>query len=271
MSKTGGTATQRTEAAPASFQAPFIDLAFNEAKNLFEKQTPQFFPGSLTAPLSEDELQAQDVARGAATGSIPSLLGQGNLAFGKALMGPETILQTQAARNAGQAFVEPIFQNLIEQVLPNIRGGAIQVGQPGGSRQSIAENQAVRTGVREASSALDRFFGGLLDSSISARSSAINQIPSIAGAQALPADLLSSIGAQSRAFDQAGINEAVQRFNFEQNIPFQSLREFANLITLPLGSTVTAESTAPERGNPEQIAGALASLLPLLTKILNFF
>ncbi len=269
MSKTGGTATQRTKTAPASFQAPFIDLAFNEAKDLFEQKTPEFFPGSLTAPLTQDETGAQNVARTTATGSIPGLLRQGNLAFGKALQGPETILQTPAAQNAGNAFIEPIFRNLIEKVLPNIRGGAISVGQAGGSRQSIAENQAIRTGVGEAGSALDRFFGGLLESSITARSNAINQVPSITQAQLLPADVLSAVGGQNRAFNQAQIDEDVQRFNFGQNIPFQALREFSNLVTLPLGSTVDASTTAPERGSAEQISGAVLQLIPLLSRLFN--
>lgn len=267
MSKTGGTATQTTAVAPAAFQQPFIDMAFNEARDLFETGTPEFFPGQLTAGESEDEATARQLARSTAMGAIPGLLDQGNQAFGRALIGPETILQTPAAINAGNALVDPIFRNLTENVLPNVRGGAIAVGQPGGSRQTIAENQAIDVGTRQASESLDRFFGGLLNSSIAARSNAISQIPSIAGAQALPAELLSAVGAQERGFEQAGINEDIQRFNFGQNIPFQALREFANLITAPLGSTVTAESTAPERGTPEQITGGIASLIPLLSKL----
>jgi len=269
VSKTGGTATQTTQTAPASFQQPFIQQAFQEAQNLFENQTPQFFPGSLTAPLASDEIAAQQGARDLASGTIPDLLGQGNEAFGKALVGPETILQTEAARNAGNAFVDPIFRNLTEQSLPNIRGGAIAAGQPGGSRQTLAENQAINQTTREASEALDRFFGGLLNSSIGARSDAIRQIPAITGAQLAPVELLAGIGGQNRAFDQAGIDEDVQRFNFGQNVPFQALQEFANLITLPLGSTVDSTSTAPERGTAEQIAGGAATLLPLLSEILK--
>lgn len=270
MSKTGGTATQTTQTAPAEFQQPFIDLAFNEAKGLFEMGTPEFFPSSLTAPLTGDELAGQDLARTAATGSIPKLLEGTNLAFGRALAGPETILQNPAAISAGNALVDPIFRNLSEQILPNIRGGAIAVGQPGGSRQSLAENRAVETTVRGASEALDRFFGNLLTSSMQSRSSAIAQLPQIAQSQALPAELLSAVGGQTRAFDQAQIDEDIQRFNFGENIPFQALREFSNLVTAPLGSTTSAATTAPERGTPEQITGALATLLPLLSRLFGF-
>jgi len=83
----------------------------------------------------------------------------------------------------------------------------------------------------------------------------------------LPVDLLSGVGGQNRAFGQAGIDEAIQRFNFQQNVPFQALHEFSNLVTAPLGSTVTSESRLPERGTPEQITGAIATLLPLLSRL----
>ena len=70
-----------------------------------------------------------------------------------------------------------------------------------------------------------------------------------------PARTIGAIGAQKEALEQKGINEAMQRFAFEQAAPSAAINQYGNIVAGSiLPGTVTATTGG---GGPSFLEGAL--------------
>lgn len=77
--------------------------------------------------------------------------------------------------NAFQNMQSDATRNMLEVILPNIRGGAISSGQYGGSRQGISESRALNDFSTQMGRAATQIGQGAIDSAISAQAGAYNQ------------------------------------------------------------------------------------------------
>jgi len=77
--------------------------------------------------------------------------------------------------NAFQNMQSDAARNMLESILPNIRGGAIASGQYGGSRQGISESKALNDFSTQMGRAATQIGQGAIDSAINAQAGAYNQ------------------------------------------------------------------------------------------------
>lgn len=143
------------------------------------------------------------------------------------------------------AAVRPITENLLESVLPTVRGDAITSGQFGGSRQGIAEGLSVgraakAVGDTSANISTQGYLAGL-DSM--AKGQALS--PQIANLQLLPGMVQSGVGDVRRGLTQAQLSEQAYKDMYAQVAPWLAAKEVASVgAGLPGGST-TATTTMP--------------------------
>ena len=240
------TVTNTSSTAPPAFQQPFLDLLFKSAQERFQGEGPEFFPGSTVADLSPESLAAQNQLKGEGIPQIQNFVNQlfgtsGDILGGK-FLDPNQDPNLQASLDAA---ARPINQSLTEQALPNIRGGAVGTRSIGGSRQGIAEGLASG----RASQAIGDTSADILSRN---RLAGLDQItktlslaPQTAATGALPASILDAIGTQNRGLEQAKIDEAIDRHNFEQTLPDQKLAQFASLVGGNFGSETTNVGPGP--------------------------
>ena len=96
------------------------------------------------APLTPEQLTSFDLATSYARS--PELLGtitSAQRAQQNILQNALDVEQNPAVQAYARAAIRPVEESLLERVLPAIRGSSIQAGQYGGSRQGIAEGQAI--------------------------------------------------------------------------------------------------------------------------------
>ena len=193
---------------------------------------------------------------------------------------------------ATQATLKPITESLTNEVLPQIRQGAIGAGQFGGSRQGLAENSAVNQYVDRATQAIapiqSQLYGQALAGDISgglqtqrlqsgeqqgflgAASQGLNALPQISALQSmlgtqaglLPSQILGSVGDQQRNLSQEQQESAYQANLTNQFLPFTLAQQVLHGGSgLPGGST----NTTSQGGRPSLFSsalGAASSLLP---------
>lgn len=221
-----------------------------------------------------------------------------------AVLFPESNPALQAAT---QAAINPLIRNFERSILPGIANEAVAAGGFGGTRQGIAEgiaasdlqqqmgdvaatfaNQAFSQGLNAMTQGLgiqQQGLGQLIQGQLGGQQAAANAaqvqqqglagagqfmqaLPEILQTGTLPAQLVSTVGEQQQAMQQALLNEQVQRFINEQLIPFSAAQDVAALaFGMPAGSQTSQATTSGGGGGvlPFLQAGAgLAAALPAL-------
>ena len=221
-------------------------------------RTPmEFFPEQTYAglqPLQEEALGMQE-------------------AYGRQLGGmiSPAMQAWQSTLTAPDVANNPYVQNMLEQQqalasrslreqIPGIESAAIGAGQLGGSRQGVVEAMRERD-IRQdllsqaAQTQMDAYTAGLGQQRFG-----LSAAPQMAGFGMMGADVLAGVGGARRAEEQLAIDEAMKRFEFEQEEPWMRLQREMGMFqpaTTQFAATETTQKTSP---SALQIGTQLAGL-----------
>lgn len=225
--------TQTTKPFPAQEKA--LTRLFGLSEAAFEAGPQQFFPGQTVAGQSGNTLAGQQLA-------LDAIAPQAGLGMAGARAVQAALDPTS---EQSQAVINPMIANLQSQILPSIGSRAIQQGAFGGDRQRVQEQSAAEATAGAATEALLR-----------------NQL---AGMSALgsaqqgllaPATTASRVGAQQEAYNQALINAARERFQFEQQAPETALDRLGSRVAgINLGQIGTSTTEGGGGNSAAQAAG----------------
>lgn len=242
-----------------------VDLAMPYATKFAKSGGPDLPDFSLVAGFDPLQSQGQEMVLGntGAQQDIVSAAGEGNqfLSSGAAL-DPNSNPALQATIDAS---VRPVYQNLMEQILPKIRSGAVVSGNYGGSRQGIAEGLAIRGAGQTAADTAAKVATAGYNSGLDAMGKAQGQAGNVASAQSLPGMTTSGVGDVRQALAQALLGEKGQRFSYDENMPLMMAKELMALASgVPGGTTVATGSTPQQPSTGMQVAGMAMQALPLM-------
>lgn len=256
MSKTAGQTTTSSTTGPAAFQKPYLEGLFQEAKGLYGGEGPQYYPGTTVAPFNPTQTAGMSSVTGAAPTASSVATNFTLPALQQALTATDVGNNPFVAGSA-KAAVQPLYENLTQQVLPSLRQGAVASGNRGSSREGIAAGQAVGQTAEAAGNATANIYGNAYNSGLNAMLSGINQTPTVQSSLFAPGQTVANVGAQQQQQTQAEINAAKEKFAYEQNLPYEMLSDYAGLISTPYGGS--AESTVT--GTPPDKASQILSLI----------
>jgi hypothetical protein len=260
-----GTTTQTN--LPPNYMLPYIGTGLTQAGQLLASGGPQFYPGNQVADLNPLQEQAFSGIQGMA-GGTPALNAANN--FDTGLLDGQMNPQMQAAATAlsgfqpgaGNPYLDATFQHAAGQVQKQYNS---EFGQAGRNVEASVPMQM------EANNNLaNQIYGGAYQQdqnrALQAAQSLGNlglggldaQLRGLSGAESLfntglgGYQALGGVGGQIQNQAQNLINADRQKFNYYQNLPWQNLGQYANL----LGSFQTGQQTqTPYYTNP--MAGAL--------------
>ena len=251
----GGSKSTTTRTEPWAEQKPYLETGFKRAEDLYSggKMTPDYFSGPTTAGFSTPEKDAQ-------TGALRYLSESGrpqaqqmaaeNASLG--LMSGE--VDTSRFDPVADAVRAQAMSQLTGNVLPGIRQQITQY-QPGGStRGDILQANAVASTQEDITNKIATAQFGAYKDAQDRQLGALGRYPSIMGAPLQQYDAMSAVGGQQRAMDQAGIDEAMQRYSYQSQLPTIGLQNYLAGISGDYGGTTTA--TGP--GGPSPLITALA-------------
>lgn len=257
----GGTTTTTRELSPQ--QQMLLNLAIPASANYFETGpngqyqgvNANVYPGQQTAGQNPLENIGAQMITGAAAGNVG---GATNTALGGLnFMTSGDVLNTAnnpALSGAIEGAITPLRNEYQRTVLPGIRDQAVLSGAFGDSRHGVAEGIAGSDYLKQvgdlSAGMMNTAYGQGLDSMTRSLAFA----PSVLQAGYQPGQAVAAVGAQQRAFDQAQINEAVQKYYMEQFLPLMLAQEIAGMaFGVPAGTTVT-DATG---GGTSPVMGAL--------------
>lgn len=253
----GGSKTQKIKVKLPGFQEDALKFIAQQGQNLVQSRDPTFFPGQTVAGFSPLEQEAQQGAADFARGGLQDLAGQAAGAQQFLLGDVLSPFSNPAIQQAAQGAIRPVFQQLQENVLPGIRSGFVASGQLGSPRQGIAEGLAIDRATQSALDTTSDIFSQAYGQGLDAFTKGLALTPQTAQLGLQPSAVLGGVGAQQRALDQALIDEAVARHEFEQAAPFAELGALQQLVQGSAGGTSAQQ--LPSQGLGQQVAGGIGA------------
>lgn len=249
----GGKTSQTTQGTttvklPENQQAN-VDLLMQGARDFYNSGGPKFFPGQTYADTTAQQLQARNQMQEYAGGAGQNLVGnyqQGeNFWLNPAnIFNPQNIPGFSAAQDD---VTRRVRQDLVESVLPQIRGGAIMSNSLGGSRQNLGEALAVERAADTLAGTLANMNMQAYGQGLNMYNAAANRAPGSYLLGLAPSQTLSAVGQEYQSDQQRAIDEAMQRFNFEQMAPLLNLQALQALTGTAGQYGGTTESTETKR------------------------
>lgn len=289
--QSGGSTTTTTEVP--DYLKPYVKEVASEASKAYSEVPKDGYQGGLTAPVNATQQQANTMAKdvvmglgnyGQDTGAIAAQQAQ-RITGGNILNAGQNTFQTQSADTTGviEAALNPVRENLMENIIPQIQSQAIQSGAYGGTRQDVVTQQALQDYSREAANIAanigyqdfvrtedQRFADAQARNDRAVENERLQQtaalsLPDLQNAglqqQLTQSDLLAAIGGTEQAFDQNALTEAYNQYLLSVQSPYAGLSEYAALLSgIPIGGTATATSTGGSAGS-SPIAGAMGGAL----------
>ena len=250
----GGSKSTTTRTEPWAEQKPYLETGFKRAEDLYSggKLTPDYFTGSTVAGFSTPQKTAQTEALKYLSGPRPQAQQIGAEAVQLGLLSGD--VDTTKFNPVADAVRAQAMSQLTGKVLPGIRQQITQY-QPGGStRGDIIQANAVAATQEDITNKIATAQFEAYKNAQDRQLGALGRYPSIMGAPLQQYDAMSAIGGQQRAMDQAGIDEAMQRYSYQSQLPTIGLQNYLAGISGDYGSGVTA--TGP--GGPDPWVTALA-------------
>mgnify|MGYP003137518344 FL=1 len=256
MSKGDNTSTVNQD--PWDVAVPYMESGFKEAANLYNNNTPQYYSGQTQAGFTPDQLTAQQGIRDFATQGAPSIMNPALSAYQQNL-DPSMIdvANNPYVNNMAQAAADRAMAG-VQDSLADIRGGAIMSGGYGGGRQGIAEGNAIAGAADSANQAAAQIYSNAYGQGLGQQRATLGMTGGLMQAGFSPYSALGASGSQQQQREQALIQDAMAQQEFEQNLPYQQLKQYQSGITgfSPLvGNAGQSISTTPGASAMSNLGG----------------
>jgi hypothetical protein len=270
--------------------APYLSEALGRARQLFlQGQAPQLYPEQMYVSPSQQTLTA--LSRAEQLANRAPILEEGQTAFQKAMgeatkvAGGEYVKESPYLQAQLSAALRPLQKQFTEQVIPGISSQFSQAGRYGSGAMERATSGATEAFTRAAGDITSNIAGQQFQQERAYQQAAIPQLaqfgamaPQFYQTQFMPVQQLAQVGAQREAIAAQPLQESMQRFQYQQQLPYQQLSGYLSSI---YGSPLGRLTGAPEQqsnsflqntGAALNIAGTAAKLFPDTTnKVYNWF
>jgi len=232
-----GSTTTTTQTAPWSGQQPYLSFGFQKAQELYNQGGPQYFPSDTVASVAPETSQALDLLtqRALAGSPVASAAQSSNLAT---LNGNYL--------GAGNPYFQQMIGNIANAVTPQIARNFEGAGRYGSGAYANALTSAL------ANSASNLAYQNYGDERRNMNQAAA-LAPGLANLDYNDLQQLAGVGNTRQQLAQQGINAAIDRYNYNQNLPYNNLANYMRLIQGNYGASQT--QTSQNSINP--LAGSL--------------
>jgi hypothetical protein len=252
--------TTKVELSPE--QQQLLNMAMPFAQKYAQNQ-PTLPTTSSVAGFTDPQKQGQTqtLAAGAPEGALSSEASgaqkaQNFLTSGAAL----DPASNPGLQKAIEGAVRPIEQNFSENILPQIRSGAVSTGQFGGGREGALEGIASQAEQQAIGSTAGSMESANYQNALDQMTKAMGLTPTVQQASLEPGAATSAVGDVQQQLEQQKLTEAFQKFMFPQTEPIMTAEQLAGLSAGIPGGGSTTTGTVNSNLSPMQTALGLGSL-----------
>lgn len=220
---------------------PYVQYGLEEAKKQYQGAGPQFFQGQTYVSPSAATEQALQMAQSRATAGSPLLQAAQQQQL-------ETI-QGRGVNPFLQGALSAAYQPTVEAAQEATRGlqsTASTAGRYGSAAMGQIAGQQAAGLSRGLGETMSKLAYSSSEAEAARQAQAAAGAPTLAQADYGDIQALLKTGQAGEQYSQAALQDAMNRYNYEQQLPQQKLQQFTNLFTqMPAGQTTT---TTPSSG-----------------------
>jgi hypothetical protein len=219
--------TTTTSAEPSEFVKPYVTEAFGQAQDLFQSNAPNYYPNQTYtdfAPQTETALQ------------LAQLRALNNPLLNSSQNEINSILQGDYLSPTTNPYSQALYNQMAGDVTAGVQSQFSKAGRLGS-----AANQRVLAD--ELGNLANEVYGGQYDTERANMVNATAMAPQLAQADYQDIEALAGVGATREQMEMAKIQDAMARFDFEQQKPYYKLREYLGSIGANVPTTTS--STKP--------------------------
>jgi hypothetical protein len=219
--------------------APYVTYGLEEGKRLYQTSSPTFFPGQTYVSPSQATQSALQMAKERAISGSPLV---------------RSAQQEQLATIEGRG-VNPFLEGALagvnrqarEQFTEGVQGlqsKASSMGRYGSAAQAEQEARAQDIFARALAEQGGQLAYGSAEAERARQVAASQGAPQMAAIDYADIQKLLTAGQAEEQYKSAELQDAINRFNFEQNLPQAKLGQFANLFSsVPQGGQTVTQAT----------------------------
>lgn len=251
----GGNTTTVQKSDPWSGQQPYLQQVMSSAQNLYQNNAPQYYPGQTVAQFNPFQTNAQQMTAGLASQPTASGAAQGNLSqtLNGSFLNSNPYLDQMA--NAANNSTIRQYQSAIA---PGISSNFEANGRYGSGSMANAQSQAQQDLATQLGNTNASIYGNNYENERQNQIRAAALAPGVDAGIYTPAQMLSGVGGQIQSQDQANIQGDINRFNYNQNLPWDQLARYQQMIQGNYGGTSTTTQPYYQNSMAGGLGGAVA-------------
>jgi hypothetical protein len=239
-------ASSTTQSEPWKEQRPHITFGMDQARKIYDKPGPSYFPGSTVAGFSPNQIQAQQRGVSRAT--------QGNAGMGYGQAYNNDVLQGKYLEDPNEGMM---FQNIQQRVLPSVNSQFMGAGRSGSNLHGDTLTRALTEAYAPYATQMRQYGLGQMDA-------AANRAPTFAANDYADIAAQGDIGAQQQGMAQNELQDAMNRYNYDKDLESNKLAQYMGFIGGNYGGTTTSTTPYQKPSIWSQLGGAALSGLGFL-------
>jgi len=240
----GGSPSPQTSTTSTSIDPnvlPYVTWGLEQAQDLYSQPGPAYYPGQTYVGPSGQTTAGLSAAEQIATGGNPLLQGalqqQQNVISGKYL-GANPYLE--AALRPGQQAATRAY----EQAISGTRSQAAGAGRYGSGAQTQLESLSQENLANALANAAGQAAYQNYAAERGIQNQAAQYAPTLSQARYQDVNQLMNLGQIREGYAQQALQADIDRYNYEQNLPYQQLANYSALIQgTPMGQTSTTTTS----------------------------
>lgn len=218
----GGSSTTSQQLDPTV--RPFVKYGLEEAQNLYKSSTPEYYSGQTYISPSSQTTQALGLAEQRALAGNPLLKGaqaqQGATVGGQFLSAGNPYF-SQAMQGAAQGAQQNYYD-----AIARAQGDISKAGRYGSNVSADIQNRAAQTMANTLANKYGEFAAQNYANERALQQQSALAAPQLAAADYADIQQLMNVGKTAEDYQKTALQADIDRFNFEQNKPYQKLSAY---------------------------------------------
>jgi hypothetical protein len=220
---------------------------------------PTYFPDSTVAPVNQNQQSGEQQALQYASNGATQVGNAATAGVTNLIERSGDVNNDPNFQGAVNAVIRPVVQQFMDAggPLSQIRNEAVASGQYGGSRQGVAEGIATSRLNQQLLDTTAKMGTAAYQAGLESQARGVALAPTAQQAGVTPAALTASVGDVQRQQEQEMINAAIDRWNYNELLPYNKLAQYQSYIAGGFGSSsTTTQPTAKANPMMSALGGA---------------
>jgi len=227
------------------YQQPYYQQQLGQANNIYQSGLPSYYQGATVAGFTPAQMEAQNLASNWITGGAQNQMNQmlGNY---------NDMMSGRVNTGAGSPYGDMMdvyksqAMDSANDMMGGLRSSQVMSGQQGGSsRGDLLNNRVIDEANKQVTNAGAQMYNNAYNQAQATRNNALGQYGNIMNMPlSMSSQLYNQVGLPQQQLNQAIMNDAKARYDYNSMLPFRALEYYKGMIGGNMGGTTTNQSSS---------------------------